>query len=77
MTYILDISEIGEGERVRVGEKAYRLSVLRRAGFYIPDFLCIGVEAFDEFISNQGPKPQTCMAGCPRTKAKDWSSMAP
>jgi len=54
MNLILSAHEIGASDLPRVGGKALALAALSRAGFRIPDFLCVTAEAYNAFLDGAG-----------------------
>jgi len=44
--YILFLDEVREGDRERIGSKAYNLALLRRQGFSVPSAFCVTTDAF-------------------------------
>ncbi|MEJ5359250.1 MAG: PEP/pyruvate-binding domain-containing protein [Desulfobacterales bacterium] len=54
MRGLLAPQAIGPQDRPRVGGKALRLAGLRRAGFRVPDFLCLPAEAYRRFCAFRG-----------------------
>ena len=58
---ILDLQEIGPGERPLVGAKAFHLARLIHAGFAVPPGFCVTAEAFRRCESREG-KPVLTLA---------------
>ena len=54
MSLILSAHEIGASDLPRVGGKALALAALSQAGFRIPDFLCVTVDAYSAFLDGTG-----------------------
>jgi rifampicin phosphotransferase len=54
MNWFLSAAEIQSGDRLRVGGKAYALALLARAGFTIPETLCITSDAYLAFVDRTG-----------------------
>ena len=54
MNWILSPSEIRPEHRMRIGPKAYTLSLLAREGFDIPDTLFLTVDAYSTFVNAGG-----------------------
>ena len=54
MNWILSPSEIRPEHRMRIGPKAYTLSLLAREGFDIPDTLFLTVDAYSAFVNAGG-----------------------
>ena len=54
MNLILSAHEIGASDLPRVGGKALSLAALSRAGFRIPDFLCVTADAYRAFLDGAG-----------------------
>ncbi|HSO72266.1 MAG TPA: PEP/pyruvate-binding domain-containing protein, partial [Thermodesulfobacteriota bacterium] len=57
-TRILTSGEINEANRGQTGGKAYALARLVRAGFRVPDFLCVSAEVYREFLQKSGLGPR-------------------
>ena len=58
LTRILTSGEINEANRGQTGGKAYALARLVRAGFRVPDFLCVPAEVYREFLQKSGLGPR-------------------
>ncbi len=54
-----------------VGGKAYALAILSRKGITIPQSICIGTDAYEEFVNNTGLKDRILM----EFHRKDFSQM--
>jgi pyruvate,water dikinase len=54
MNWFLAAAEIQSEDRLRVGGKAYALALLARAGFTIPETLCITSDAYLAFVDRTG-----------------------
>ncbi len=54
MTSILDLQDVGEQDRDRVGGKFYALAKLARSGLNVPQAICIGTQAYRVFIQSTG-----------------------
>jgi pyruvate,water dikinase len=54
MTCILQIDQINEKERLRVGGKGHALAKLSKSGFKVPDACCITLEAYLEYVITTG-----------------------
>jgi pyruvate,water dikinase len=54
MNPVLSAREIGAADLGRVGGKALSLAALSRAGFRIPDFICVTTEAYNAFLDRTG-----------------------
>jgi phosphoenolpyruvate synthase/pyruvate phosphate dikinase len=57
-TPVLTSGEIDETNREQTGGKAYALARLARAGFRVPDFLCVTAEVYREFLRRTGLGPR-------------------
>jgi rifampicin phosphotransferase len=55
---ILTSGEINEVNRGQTGGKAYALARLVRAGFRVPDFLCVTAEVYREFLQKTALGPR-------------------
>ena len=55
---ILTSEEIDQANRGQTGGKAYALARLVRAGFRVPDFLCVTAEVYREFLQMTGLGPR-------------------
>ncbi len=54
MNWILSPLEIGPDHRMRIGPKAYALSLMAREGFNIPDTLFLTIDAYNSFVNAAG-----------------------
>lgn len=52
MSLVIPIRSIGEGDRARVGGKAFSLSVLARNSFPIPEGLSVTTNAYHQFVDS-------------------------
>jgi len=58
LTRIMTSDEINEANRGQTGGKAYALARLVRAGFRVPEFLCVTAEVYREFLQKTGLGPR-------------------
>jgi phosphohistidine swiveling domain-containing protein len=54
MRLILKAHEIGNSDLSRVGGKALSLTTLSRAGFLIPEFICLSTDSYRAFVDGTG-----------------------
>jgi len=50
------LKDVGAGDRSCFGGKCYALAELARGGFRIPDGICIGFDAYEQFVSESSLK---------------------
>ncbi len=54
MSAILALSQIEEGDRPRVGGKAFALALAAQRGFPVPEAVCLTTDAYHAFVDNGG-----------------------
>ncbi|MFH1998215.1 MAG: PEP/pyruvate-binding domain-containing protein, partial [Planctomycetota bacterium] len=54
MSLILELHQIEENDRMRVGGKAFHLALMRKGGMRVPRALCISGDAYREFVHQTG-----------------------
>jgi pyruvate,water dikinase len=54
MNWIIPASKVEDGDRKRIGGKAFALASMFREGFRIPETICVTSDLYTEYVTRTG-----------------------
>jgi phosphohistidine swiveling domain-containing protein len=61
MKFVLSLDEITPKDRSRIGGKGFALAIMQKSGLRVPEAICIGTEAYQEYVTSTGLRDQMHM----------------